>query len=55
MTDWLSIAQILSQTGFALAAYRLANKIDVRLTKHEKDDKEFHAQVRERLNIPHPA
>jgi len=55
MTDWLAIAQIVSQTGFAYAAWRLANKIDVRLVKHEKDDKEFHDQVRERLNIPHPA
>ena len=52
--DWVAIATILSQTGFALAAYRLASKIDKRLETHEKDDKKFHDQVRIRLQIPTP-
>ena len=50
--DIFSVASILSQTGFALAAWRLANKIDARLKVHEQKDDTFHDEVRTRLSIP---
>ena len=50
-----SLAAIISQTGFAIAAWRLANKIATGLKTHEDKDEEFHAQVRYRLGIPSPS
>lgn len=47
-------ATVISQTGFALAAWRLVRKMDKRVTAHEEEDRAFHKQVRERLGLPEP-
>lgn len=48
----LSILGILSQTGFAVAAYRVVVKLNGRFEAHEAKDEKFHGEVRTKLGIP---
>lgn len=55
--DWQAIYEFIktfSDVGLALAAWRLATKIDKRFTEHEKEDRKFHKEVRSHLNMPEP-
>ena len=49
--DLFSFVSIISQTGFAYAAWRLAVKLNKRQDTHEADDLTFQRQVRFRLGI----
>lgn len=48
------ILVILSQTGFAVMAYRGLVKTNAKFEAHEKRDEAFHNEVREKLGIPVP-
>lgn len=51
----IALVTALSQFGVAVAAYRLGSKVATRQDAHEKEDRLFHNQVRDALNIPRAA
>lgn len=51
----LELANFISQTGFAVAAYRLVTKFGKAFKAHEAADAQFYSEVRARLGIVTPA